>query len=521
VWEGRATPLSRFISSDFEPQDENYNTKRPHQSLDYKTPWNFSRKETNQSLRQPETERESPTNREILSHIKCAKNRLKTVLTNPPTILATAMGNFMNDQFVFISAISPYPIDSGKKVFINGLLQYMIDKLGRDKIHYFIIGRHNKAIIEVFKKHYGINVHYLGGVTTLEILQNIFFSFFSDSPKCFQECLLYSKKVHSNLFEALRDIDPFLTIADTIRMGQYFERNKPTDGNYTLYLEDLFSIRYQRMLDSSLGDRRGTLNATGNFISNIPIIFRGLITFPILEKILLLIELKRAKGREINLPGKFKLNLLLNADDVAELRRNNSSLNVEKVPPLFKMSKRQSRIWNGDPEFVFLGDLNVAENSISLEIFIKKCVEKLITRIPKFKLIIIGKGIPETLQILVDRNSDSIKYMGYVDNIDEVLARCAAMIIPMLFGSGIRFKALDAFLRGLPVVATPLGVEGLELENTGTCLIANSIELMPDLMELVLDKSTNLKLSESGCAFFSENFEYNKVRHLYDSLFDL
>jgi len=434
-------------------------------------------------------------------------------------ITPMSTGDLMNNSFVFVSSVLPYPVDSGKKVFIDGLLRYMIDRFGALNVHYFIVGKYQSSDIDYFNKKYKINVHYLGSVSVNDILISLLVNVFRRFPKSFQECLLYSKKIETALFDKISSIDPDIAVLDTIRLGQYFETKKPTAGNYVLYLEDLFSVRYQRMLEASLGNREGTLNAAGNFISNIPLVFRGLLRFPLLEKLILSIELKRVSQRERYLPERFDLNLLLNSDDVSELKKNASILNVRQISPLIKMNSLLRRQWDGEPQFVFIGDLNVSENAISLEIFFEKCIERLIIKSPDFKLFIIGKGITKNLQDYVNRYPENLKYKGYVPDLDDIFFKCAGMIIPMLFGSGIRFKALDAFLRGVPVISTPLGVEGLGLENRDICLIAKTIELMPEFIEKVLDPQVNLELSKKGRVFFEENFDYGLIRNLYDSLF--
>ena len=424
----------------------------------------------------------------------------------------------MTGKFVFVSAVCPYPADSGKKVFIDGLLRYMIEKIGAQNVHYLIIGSVDPGKISLFKEKFGINVVHVGSVRTGEILGNALMSFLERLPKSFQECVLFSRKIQSNLFRIIRGIDPSVVVSDTLRIGQYFERERPSGAKYILYMEDLFAIRYERMLESS--NNQASLNAAGNFISNIPSVFRGLLNSPFVERFLLSIEFARVSRRENQLPNEFDLNLLLNEDDVAKLMRVAPAAKVNQIPPLLKISSKGQRDWIGEPSFVFVGDLKVSENSVSLEIFIRKCMEKIIAKLPAFKLIVIGKGIPLSLKEMIDKYPKNIEYLGFVENIDTILSKCAAMLIPMLYGSGIRFKALDAFVRGVPVISTPLGVEGLGLEGLDVCMISEQIEQMPDLIVSVLDKRTNQTLSDNGKMFFSERFAYDRVCRFYDSIFE-
>jgi glycosyltransferase involved in cell wall biosynthesis len=54
--------------------------------------------------------------------------------------------------------------------------------------------------------------------------------------------------------------------------------------------------------------------------------------------------------------------------------------------------------------------------------------------------------------------------LGFVSDLGPLYARSAVMVAPVLEGSGIRIKLLDAFRSGVPVVTTPQGAAGLPIE---------------------------------------------------------
>jgi glycosyltransferase involved in cell wall biosynthesis len=68
---------------------------------------------------------------------------------------------------------------------------------------------------------------------------------------------------------------------------------------------------------------------------------------------------------------------------------------------------------------------------------------------------------------------DAIELRGYVDNILEPLAECAVFICPILSGSGVRVKLLEAFASGIPVVSTQVGAEGLAERDGEFCYLAD------------------------------------------------
>lgn len=52
--------------------------------------------------------------------------------------------------------------------------------------------------------------------------------------------------------------------------------------------------------------------------------------------------------------------------------------------------------------------------------------------------------------------------MGYVDDLQGVYARSSACVIPLLHGAGVKFKAVEAIVAGVPTVSTSVGAEGIE-----------------------------------------------------------
>ena len=54
-----------------------------------------------------------------------------------------------------------------------------------------------------------------------------------------------------------------------------------------------------------------------------------------------------------------------------------------------------------------------------------------------------------------------IEFVGRVDDVRGVLGRYAVFVCPILSGSGVRVKLLEAFAAGMAVVSTTIGAEGL------------------------------------------------------------
>jgi hypothetical protein len=85
------------------------------------------------------------------------------------------------------------------------------------------------------------------------------------------------------------------------------------------------------------------------------------------------------------------------------------------------------------------------------------------------RLRIIGAGAPAKLRELA--RGSAVEISGYVEDLAAHLGEAAVVPVPLVAGSGTRFKVLEAFANRIPVVSTPKGVEGLDVQ-AGTHYLA-------------------------------------------------
>lgn len=108
---------------------------------------------------------------------------------------------------------------------------------------------------------------------------------------------------------------------------------------------------------------------------------------------------------------------------------------------------------------LFLGNFRHPPNVQALEYCLQDVLPRLRARRPGARLVVAGAAPHAALPGLVERHG--AEYLGPVDDIRPVLARYAVFAAPILTGSGVRVKILEAFAAGIPVVSTTLGIEGI------------------------------------------------------------
>jgi glycosyltransferase involved in cell wall biosynthesis len=108
---------------------------------------------------------------------------------------------------------------------------------------------------------------------------------------------------------------------------------------------------------------------------------------------------------------------------------------------------------------------------------------------PGLTLSIVGSGLPEGPSGPVVPSAwqvAGVKTLGFVPELAPHEARWSAMVAPVFGGSGVRIKLLESFRAGVPVVTTPDGAAGLDLEDGRELFIAKDApEFAARVVELV------------------------------------
>ena len=121
---------------------------------------------------------------------------------------------------------------------------------------------------------------------------------------------------------------------------------------------------------------------------------------------------------------------------------------------------------------LFLGSWRHDPNRIAVDWFVRQVLPLILAQEPEAKLVIVGSDPPP--EHTYADHSAHLHMLGYVEDIREPLARYALFVCPILSGSGVRVKLLEAFAAGIPVVSTIVGAEGLAVEDGEFCALADA-----------------------------------------------
>lgn len=148
---------------------------------------------------------------------------------------------------------------------------------------------------------------------------------------------------------------------------------------------------------------------------------------------------------------------------------------------------------------LFLGSWRHDPNRVAVEWFIRKVLPLILAQEPGAKLVIAGSDPPP--EHTYADYAGHMQMLGYVEDVRDVLARYAVFVCPILSGSGVRVKLLEAFAAGIPVISTVVGAEGLAVKDGDFCALADDpVEFARHVVALLRDPERAAEMAERARA---------------------
>ncbi|HEM46524.1 MAG TPA: glycosyltransferase, partial [Alphaproteobacteria bacterium] len=133
---------------------------------------------------------------------------------------------------------------------------------------------------------------------------------------------------------------------------------------------------------------------------------------------------------------------------------------------------------------LMLGSFDADFNRDALRFFAGEVLPLVRERRPGARLSVVGHHADDTLR---REAGEAVDFAGGVPDIGPHLAGCAVMVLPLRFGGGVRIRMMEAAAAATPVVSTPVGVAGMDLERGTSYLEAADARGMADAVLALLD----------------------------------
>jgi lipopolysaccharide biosynthesis protein/glycosyltransferase involved in cell wall biosynthesis len=111
-------------------------------------------------------------------------------------------------------------------------------------------------------------------------------------------------------------------------------------------------------------------------------------------------------------------------------------------------------------DIMFVGGCNHKPNLDAILWFTSEIFPMVLQKLPSLVLHIVG---PCPSAEVLSLASDNIKIAGHIsdEELEEYYRRIRMVVVPLRFGAGVKGKTVEAIYRGIPLISTSIGLEGI------------------------------------------------------------
>ncbi|MBT8326110.1 MAG: glycosyltransferase family 4 protein [Bacteroidia bacterium] len=189
-----------------------------------------------------------------------------------------------------------------------------------------------------------------------------------------------------------------------------------------------------------------------------------------IKKIYLNILSKQLKDYEAQLLQKVDAVIPVTSDDEAKFKRLNSTIQYHTTAAGIDLDTWKFTSSSSSNKWYHIGSMEWHANKEAVNYFLEEIHPKLTALDSRYELKLAGKGIQKE----EFKNYKALQVFANVPSAFDFVLKNDVCVVPLLSGSGIRLKILEAMAAGKLVVSTTIGAQGINYNNREHLLIANN-----------------------------------------------
>jgi glycosyltransferase involved in cell wall biosynthesis len=161
-----------------------------------------------------------------------------------------------------------------------------------------------------------------------------------------------------------------------------------------------------------------------------------------------------------------------------------------------------------EPVTIFVANFAYEPNRTALRFLLEDVLPRVWTQLPDAHLMLVGAGLEQP-----PGDDSRVHTLGFVENLADVYAQARCAVVPLLHGGGSPLKLIEAFAYGLPVVATPRAVAGLDVHEGVDCLVAEDAHMFAEALTRVL-RDGSPEIAHAGRRLAEERYSVEALAAL-------
>jgi len=152
---------------------------------------------------------------------------------------------------------------------------------------------------------------------------------------------------------------------------------------------------------------------------------------------------------------------------------------------------------------------------------VKKIFPLIKKKLPQAICQIVGQEAHQKLASLKGEDIEIIDLTNDdIEGVKRAYRQATVFLAPLKGPGGTRLKILGAMAAGVPVVTTPVGIEGIEAKNGVQVLVRKSEKEMAEaVIELIKNKKLYQRISQSARKLVEEKYTYKAIAAVLDRIY--
>jgi sugar transferase (PEP-CTERM/EpsH1 system associated) len=232
------------------------------------------------------------------------------------------------------------------------------------------------------------------------------------------------------------------------------------------------------------------------------------------------LEWRKLRAYEQKLCPRFDHLLVVSEQDLADLETPTDSLSAHVIPITVDTSELKFKPRGADARHVLsIGTMFYPPNVEAVGWFAREVFPRVRPAAAASEFFVVGSRPPRAIQRLAHSGSGVI-VTGYMDDPEPVLDRSAVLVVPLRSGGGMRVKILEAFARGLPVVSTSVGIEGIDAVPEVHFLLADEAESFASaVVRLIHDKDEAARIARAARDLVVNRYDWRTALSGLDEIY--